>query len=54
MHRLRGEPAPPKATARVRAVQMFDNYSPPYQYRHTVPEIMELFTERGLRRTSRT
>lgn len=47
MHLLRGEPAPPKATARVRAVQMFDNYSPPYQYRHTVPEIMELFRSEG-------
>ncbi len=43
MHRLRGEPAPPRATARERAVQMFDNYSPKYQYRHTVPEIMDLF-----------
>ena len=47
VHLLRGEPAPPKATARVRAVQMFDNYSPPYQYRHTVPEIMELFKSEG-------
>lgn len=47
MHLLRGEPAPPQATARVRAVQMFDNYSPPYQYRHTVPEIMELFRSEG-------
>src|SRR5436309_5213876 len=36
MHRLRREPAPPRATARERAVQMFDNYSPKYQYRHTV------------------
>lgn len=43
MHRLRGESAPPQATARERAVQMFDNYSPRYQYRHTVPEIMDLF-----------
>lgn len=47
MHFLRGEPAPPKATARVRAVQMFDNYSPRYQYRHTVPEIMDLFNSEG-------
>ncbi|HVR96726.1 MAG TPA: methyltransferase domain-containing protein [Thermoanaerobaculia bacterium] len=47
MHRLRGEASPPKATARERAVQMFDNYSPPYQYRHTVPEIMELFRSEG-------
>jgi 2-polyprenyl-3-methyl-5-hydroxy-6-metoxy-1,4-benzoquinol methylase/uncharacterized protein YbaR (Trm112 family) len=47
MHRLRREPAPPKATARERAVQMFDNYSPPFQYRHTVPEIMELFRSEG-------
>ncbi len=47
MHVLRGEPAPPRSTARVRAVQMFDNYSPPYQYRHTVPEIMELFRSEG-------
>jgi SAM-dependent methyltransferase len=47
MHFLRGEPAPPKATARERAVQMFDNYSPRFQYRHTVPEIMELFKSEG-------
>jgi SAM-dependent methyltransferase/uncharacterized protein YbaR (Trm112 family) len=47
MHLLRGEPAPPKATARERAVQMFDNYSPRYQYRHTVPEILELFRGEG-------
>lgn len=47
MHLLRGEPAPPRATARERAVQMFDNYSPRYQYRHTVPEILELFRGAG-------
>ncbi|MEA2603107.1 MAG: hypothetical protein QOF89_4099 [Acidobacteriota bacterium] len=47
MHFLRGEPAPPTATARERAVQMFDNYSPPFQYRHTVPEILELFAGEG-------
>ncbi|MFL6202845.1 MAG: methyltransferase domain-containing protein [Thermoanaerobaculia bacterium] len=47
MHRLRGESAPPQATARERAVQMFDNYSPKYQYRHTVPEIMDLFRSEG-------
>jgi 2-polyprenyl-3-methyl-5-hydroxy-6-metoxy-1,4-benzoquinol methylase/uncharacterized protein YbaR (Trm112 family) len=47
MHWLRGEPAPPGATARERAVQMFDNYSPKYQYRHTVPEIMDLFRSEG-------
>jgi ubiquinone/menaquinone biosynthesis C-methylase UbiE/uncharacterized protein YbaR (Trm112 family) len=47
MHFLRGEPAPPKAITRVRAVQMFDNYSPRYQYRHTVPEIMDLFKSEG-------
>jgi 2-polyprenyl-3-methyl-5-hydroxy-6-metoxy-1,4-benzoquinol methylase/uncharacterized protein YbaR (Trm112 family) len=47
MHALRGEPAPPRATARERAVQMFDNYSPKYQYRHTVPEILELFRSAG-------
>src|SRR6185436_678065 len=47
MHFLRGEPAPPKATARERAVQMFDNYSPKYQYRHTVTEILELFRSAG-------
>lgn len=47
MHFLRGEPAPPRATARERAVQMFDNYSPKYQYRHTVPEILELFRSAG-------
>jgi 2-polyprenyl-3-methyl-5-hydroxy-6-metoxy-1,4-benzoquinol methylase/uncharacterized protein YbaR (Trm112 family) len=47
MHLLRGESAPPTATARERAVQMFDNYSPKYQYRHTVPEILELFRSEG-------
>jgi len=47
VHFLRREPAPPKATARERAVQMFDNYSPPFQYRHTVPEIMDLFRSEG-------
>jgi SAM-dependent methyltransferase len=47
MHLLRGEPSPPRATARERAVQMFDNYSPRYQFRHTVPEIMALFREQG-------
>jgi SAM-dependent methyltransferase len=47
MHFLRGEPAPPRATSRERAVQMFDNYSPRYQYRHTVPEIVELFRSEG-------
>jgi SAM-dependent methyltransferase/uncharacterized protein YbaR (Trm112 family) len=47
MHFLRGEPAPPQATARERAVQMFDNYSPPFQYRHTVPEILDLFQSEG-------
>jgi 2-polyprenyl-3-methyl-5-hydroxy-6-metoxy-1,4-benzoquinol methylase/uncharacterized protein YbaR (Trm112 family) len=47
MHFLRGEPAPPKATARERAVQMFDNYSPRFQYRHTVPEILDLFKSDG-------
>ena len=47
VHALRGEPAPPRATARERAVQMFDNYSPRYQYRHTVPEILELFRSAG-------
>ena len=26
---------------------MFDNYSPRYQYRHTVPEILELFRSEG-------
>jgi SAM-dependent methyltransferase/uncharacterized protein YbaR (Trm112 family) len=47
MHALRREPAPPSATARERAVQMFDNYSPRYQYRHTVPEIIDLFRSEG-------
>ncbi len=47
VHTLRGEPAPPTSTARERAVQMFDNYSPPFQYRHTVPEIMDLFRSEG-------
>ena len=47
MHRLRGEAPPPRATARERAVQMFDNYSPRYQHRHTVPEILRLFAEAG-------
>jgi SAM-dependent methyltransferase/uncharacterized protein YbaR (Trm112 family) len=47
VHRLRHEPPPPRSTARERAVQMFDNYSPRYQYRHTVPEIVELFKSAG-------
>jgi 2-polyprenyl-3-methyl-5-hydroxy-6-metoxy-1,4-benzoquinol methylase/uncharacterized protein YbaR (Trm112 family) len=47
VHRLRREPPPPRSTARERAVQMFDNYSPRYQYRHTVPEIVELFKSEG-------
>ena len=47
VHFLRRELAPPRATARERAVQMFDNYSPPFQYRHTVPEIMDLFRNEG-------
>ena len=47
MHWARREPAPPRSTARVRAVQMFDNYSPKYQYRHTVPEIMDLYRSEG-------
>jgi ubiquinone/menaquinone biosynthesis C-methylase UbiE/uncharacterized protein YbaR (Trm112 family) len=47
MHLVRGEAPPPRATARERAVQMFDNYSPRYQYRHTVPEIMDLFRSEG-------
>ena len=47
VHRLRGEAPPPRSTARERAVQMFDNYSPRYQYRHTVPEIVHLFESVG-------
>jgi 2-polyprenyl-3-methyl-5-hydroxy-6-metoxy-1,4-benzoquinol methylase/uncharacterized protein YbaR (Trm112 family) len=47
VHRLRHEPPPPRSTARERAVQMFDNYSPRYQYRHTVPEIVQLFLSAG-------
>jgi len=47
VHRLRHEPPPPRSTARERAVQMFDNYSPRYQYRHTVPEIEALFASEG-------
>ena len=47
VHVLRREPPPPRSTARERAVQMFDNYSPRFQYRHTVPEIMELFRSEG-------
>jgi len=46
MHALRGE-TPPRSTRRERAVQMFDNYSPRYQYRHTVPEIMQAMRELG-------
>lgn len=46
MHALRGE-TPPRSTRRERAVQMFDNYSPRYQYRHTVPEIMAAMRELG-------
>jgi len=47
VHRLRREPPPPRSTARERAVQMFDNYSPRFQYRHTVPEIEALFASEG-------
>jgi ubiquinone/menaquinone biosynthesis C-methylase UbiE/uncharacterized protein YbaR (Trm112 family) len=47
VHRLRHEPPPPRSSARERAVQMFDNYSPRFQYRHTVPEITELFESEG-------
>jgi len=47
VHRLRHEPPPPRSTARERAVQMFDNYSPRFQYRHTVPEIVKLFQSAG-------
>lgn len=47
IHYLRREPAPPRSTARERAVQMFDNYSPRYQHRHTVPEIVALFESEG-------
>jgi ubiquinone/menaquinone biosynthesis C-methylase UbiE/uncharacterized protein YbaR (Trm112 family) len=46
VHALRGE-TPPRATRREHAVQMFDNYSPRYQYRHTVPEIMALMRAEG-------
>jgi SAM-dependent methyltransferase len=47
VHRLRGEGPPPASTRRERAVQMFDNYSPTYQYRHTVPELAALFHSAG-------
>jgi 2-polyprenyl-3-methyl-5-hydroxy-6-metoxy-1,4-benzoquinol methylase/uncharacterized protein YbaR (Trm112 family) len=47
VHFLRRETAPPRATARERAVQMFDNYSPKYQFRHTVPEVLDLFRSEG-------
>jgi SAM-dependent methyltransferase/uncharacterized protein YbaR (Trm112 family) len=47
VHRLRREPPPPRSTTRERAVQMFDNYSPRYQYRHTVLEIVHLFESVG-------
>jgi SAM-dependent methyltransferase len=47
VHRLRGEPPPPRATARERALQMFDNYSPRYQHPHTVDEILRLFADEG-------
>jgi SAM-dependent methyltransferase len=46
VHALRGETAP-TSTRRERAVQMFDNYSPRYQYRHTVPEIAGFMRELG-------
>ena len=49
-HRLRGEPPPPRASARERAVQMFDNYSPRYQHRHTVDEIAALLRTLGFER----
>lgn len=46
VHGLRGE-VPPASTRRERAVQMFDNYSPRYQYRHTVHEIAGFLRELG-------
>ena len=46
MHALRGETYP-GGTRRERALQMFDNYSPRYQHRHTVPEILDLFRSAG-------
>ena len=53
MHFLRREPAPPPGHRPRAAVQMFDNYSPPFQYRHTVPEIMELFASEGYKELTR-
>lgn len=50
MHRLRREPPPPRASARERALQMFDNYSPRYQHRHDPEEIAALFRGEGFER----
>ena len=47
VHRLRGEGRPPSASRRERALQMFDNYSPRFQHRHTVDEVLAMFEQAG-------
>lgn len=47
MHALRREPLPARARARERALQMFDNYSPRYQHRHTPEEIFARLRDLG-------
>jgi SAM-dependent methyltransferase/uncharacterized protein YbaR (Trm112 family) len=47
IHRWRGEQFP-TGTYRERALQMFDNYSPRYQHRHTVDEVAGWFRDSGL------
>lgn len=47
VHRRRGELPTCPVSHRERAVQMFDNYSPRFQYRHTVPEIAGLYARCG-------
>jgi SAM-dependent methyltransferase len=37
-----------KASRRERALSMFDNYSPPYQFRYTPEEVRRMFTDAGL------
>jgi 2-polyprenyl-3-methyl-5-hydroxy-6-metoxy-1,4-benzoquinol methylase len=48
--RLRREPSPiARASRRERALSLFDNYSPRYQYRYTPDEIRLMFESAGLR-----
>jgi SAM-dependent methyltransferase len=45
----REEPVLRHATRRERALSMFDNYSPRYQYRYQPHEVASMFTAAGLR-----